>query len=233
MDVLLRCKIPLFLAAFFHEFSSGLLVIMSLEKLFVLHFPTKRSKFSTVKIAKRMSIGLAVFYILVNCPVIYLFKPLDTPFGRVCSFNSNYTSIFFKVSSLLYSFVPFGIIGMANMAIIYKFMKTKFDRGKVGTIPTNQALNKAGMRGTAILITVSLTFLVLTSPIAFSAANTASGTIQHTLLASVFATLSILNHAINSVLYSIVGTKFRNELMALLKCSTRSVGSVGPVAVIN
>ena len=148
MDVLLRCKIPLFLAIFFYEFSSGLLVIMSLEKLFVLHFPLHKSRFSTVKIAKRMSIGLAIFYTLMNSQVFYLYQLVDTPFGKVCGITSyEHHSIFLLVTSLIYSFIPLCIIGVSNMAIIYKFIKAKlsFKQGVTGS--TNQALSKAGMKG--------------------------------------------------------------------------------------
>ena len=180
-----------------------------------------------------MSIGLAIFYVLINCPMIYFYEPFDTPFGKVCSVaksNIKYHSIYFKGASVMYSFIPFVFIGIANVAIIYKFMNVKFIRGHGSTFSTNQALSRAGMKGTAILITVSLTFLFLTAPVSFYGAF--MGTIRPTLLFSVLEASGNLNHAINSVLYCIVGTKFRHELMALLRCSkkgkqeNRSAGSL-------
>ena len=229
IDVWFHCKVSAFLVIFFLQFSSGLLVIMSLEKFLVLHFPLKKSNFSTVKIAKRMSIGLAVFYALINCPMIYLYEPFDTPFGKVCSVaksNIKYHSIYFKGASVMYSFIPFVFIGIANVAIIYKFMNVKFIRGHGSTSSTNQALSRAGMRGTAILITVSLTFLFLTAPVSFYGAF--MGTIRPTLLFSVLEASGNLNHAIKLcfILYSgyQISTWVDCSIKMLQKRKTRKIG---------
>ena len=73
--------------------------------------------------------------------------------------------IFNKIDAVLYSFGPFAIIGLLNVAIIYKFVKAKLESEHAGTNEsTNQALSKSAMRGTAILITVSITFILLTGP---------------------------------------------------------------------
>ena len=79
-----------------------------------------------------------------------------------------------------------------------------------GTESTNQTLSNAAMRGTAILITVTMTFIVLTGPSQVAFAITIH---IHPLLLP-FLYLSVaLNHSINGLLYCIVGSKFgRNWL---------------------
>ena len=81
---------------------------------------------------------------------------------------------------------------------------------KHGTESTNQALSKTAMRGTAILITVSLTFIILTGPasIYYSIFKDSTDPIIHVAL-HVPKTLS---HNINSVLYCIVGSKVQTRI---------------------
>ena len=106
-------------------------------------------------------------------------------------------------------------MGLANIAIIYKFIQAKMASKHGGTESTNQALSHAAMRGTTILITVTMTFIILTAPaqIIFSMI-----TFAHPLLQPFFYLSVILNHSINGFLYMIVGSKFRKELIATLIC---------------
>ena len=123
-----------------------------------------------------------------------------------------------KVDATLYSYLPFAIMGLANTAIIYKFVQAKLASKRGGTESTNQALGNAAMRGTAILITVTMTFLILTVPtnIVFAISLRV-----HPLLSPILYTLVTLNHSINGFLYCIVGTRFRKELIATLRCNRK------------
>ena len=89
-----------------------------------------------------------------------------------------------------------------------------------GTESTNQALGKTAMRGTAILITVSLTFIVLTGP------DSIYYTIfEHSIDQVIYVALRLpktLNHGINGLMYCIVGSKFRQELLGLICCKKSS-----------
>ena len=111
-------------------------------------------------------------------------------------------------------------MGLTNICIIYKFMKAKMAL-KRGSESTNQALSKSAMRGTAILITVSLTFIILTGPssIYFSAVKDNTDLIVHALL----HIPKTLNHGINSVMYCIVGSKFRREFINLICCGRKKL----------
>ena len=92
---------------------------------------------------------------------------------------------------------------------------------KRGTESTNQALGKVAMRGTAILIAVSLTFIVLTGPISVHYAITTK--IDDAVIIFYYV-LANTNHAINAVMYCIVGTSFRRELFEFICCGRRSSG---------
>ena len=158
------CKFCLFCWYFFRQFSSALLVIMSIEKFIALYFPLKIRNICTVKTARWVS-GIAFFiYALFNSQFFVTGKSDKI---KVCTYDEpfdDYINIYIKVDGVLYSYAPLAIMGVANMAIIYKFIKAKLASKGAGTESTNQAMSSAAMRGTAILITVSLMFLVLTGP---------------------------------------------------------------------
>ena len=139
---------------------------------------------------------------------------------RYTGVSGEYVATYFRIDSTLYSFAPFAIMGCTNIAIIYKFIQAKM-AVKCGTESTNQALSKSAMRGTAILITVSVTFMILTGPgsIYYSLATSAD---QITKL--IFLLMEALNHSVNSVMYCIVGTRFRQELFDLICCRKKSSG---------
>ena len=52
-----------------------------------------------------------------------------------------YVLDFSKIDGLLYSFVPFAIMGLSNIVIIYKFVRAKMASKHDGTESTNQALS--------------------------------------------------------------------------------------------
>ena len=77
------------------------------------------------------------------------------------------------------------------------------------------------MRETAILIAVTMTFIILTAPAQIFFAITLN--IHPLIEPFIFISVS-LNHSINGFLCCIVGSKFKKELIAtLLHCKRRHV----------
>ena len=134
-----------------------------------------------------------------------------------------YTMICERIDAVLYSFGPLAIMGLTNIAIIYKFIRAKMASKHGGTESTNQALGNAAMRGTVILITVTMAFMVLTGPANMVFAITQN---VHPLLEPFLRLAVALNHSINGFLYMIVGSKFRKELIAILRCKRRQPGDI-------
>ena len=115
--------------------------------------------------------------------------------------------------SFLYSFGPFAIMVVTNLAIICKFMEAKWASRKnyrQGEL-TSQALSKSASRGTAMLVTVSMTFIILTSPVALNSAKII--TTDNAIQTAVIGTMQYLNHSTNVLLYCVVGQNFRQELL--------------------
>ena len=127
-----------------------------------------------------------------------------------------------RIDGVLYSFGPFVVMGLANIAIIYKFVRAKLVSKHGGTESTNQALSSAAMRGRAILITVTMTFIILTAPPQILFAITHD---NHPLVDAFLYISLALNHGINGFLYTVVGSKFRKELINTLRCIRRQNGT--------
>ena len=118
---------------------------------------------------------------------------------------------------------------LTNITITFKFMSAKCKRNQsISTESTNQALVKSATRGTAMVVTVSITFLVLTAPTAVYKALFHVIDLAQNPVYRVFINFTqYLNHSINGVLHCIVGSRFRNELRKKYSVS-HSVKKMGP-----
>ena len=110
--------------------------------------------------------------------------------------SPQYLNILFSViMAILYSFGPFIVMTVINTAIMYKFMLAKWKSRQGGTESTSQALSKSATRGTAMLLTVSFAFIILTGPIAFANAIWEEGTLP-LLVEDTGTILQYMNHGI-------------------------------------
>ena len=87
---------------------------------------------------------------------------------------------------------------------------------------TFQALNKYATKGTAMVVTVSVTFIVLTVPVSIDQIMGRNLT-PYPLYYAFMTSMQYLDHSINGVLYCIVRTKFKEELLNIFKCRRKTV----------
>ena len=195
---------------------------MSFEKCFAVYFPLKSKTVCTVKTAKWVT-GI-VGVILIGYNIVCFFfkrKEIDETTGEIkCVINDDFWNIYlfyFSFDSVLYSFGPFALMFITNFAIAFKLMRAKCkSKPNNSTESTNQSLVKSATRGTAMVVTVSVTFLILTAPAGVSDALYPRIVIWTIPEYRVFMNLTTyLNHSINGILYCIVGSRFRTELLKL------------------
>ena len=213
-DTWTECKLGSFLFYFGRHYSSTLLVLMSFEKCFAVYFPFKSKTVCTVKTAK-WATGI-VGLILAGYNSMHLFdweSRFIKSYGyQVCIFLKDYGKIIQAIDSALYSFLPFILMFITNFAIVFKFMRARCTENSL-TESTNQALVKSATRGTAMVITVSVTFLILTAPTAVDQALIHVMRLASNPMYNVFMNFTqYLNHSINGVLYCIVGSRFRRQI---------------------
>ena len=153
------CKLYYFMFYLGRHYSSMLLVLMSIEKCFAVYFPLKSKTVCTVKTAKWATGFIGI--ILAGYNLVHLFlreSVISKSSGRhACGVVGDYKIILDAVDSALYSFGPFVLMFMTNFAIVFKFMTAKC-KSTNETESTNQALAKSATRGTAMVVTVSITF---------------------------------------------------------------------------
>ena len=210
-----NCKVGYFLMYFAFNYSSALLVIISFERFLALYFPFKTKTLCTVRIARRVSFVAAILYLAFASQFFLMGKLFVDEYGKYCYYGNvseRYRNILFTtVFPILYSYGPFTLMIICNFAILYKFMKAKFHSQNGGTESTNQALSKSATRGTAMLLTISFAFIILTGPIVVANAVWPNSTIPYFIFRICIA-FEYVNHGINGILYCISGTRFRNEL---------------------
>ena len=204
-----------FLLLFSLQCSSWLVAVMGIEKFFALYFPLQTRSICTVAMAKKVTCVVVLILLAINLQHCFIWEAavsLDRFKNcKVVNVPDGYITIYIQIYYTLYCYAPFTIMFLVNGAIIYKFVGVSCTSGQGGTESTNQALIKSANKGTAILVTVSITFLVLTGPLAVL-----DKTVDVQLDPIVYAIILIMryvNHSINAVLYCISGTRFRNELM--------------------
>ena len=199
---------------------------MSVEKCFAVYFPLKAKTVCTVKTAKWATCAVGV--ILSSYDLVY-FVGFESDISKssghhICVLNSEYWEILDAMDSLLYSFGPFTIMLITNFAIVFKFMRAKCNRNN-STESTNQALAKSATRGTAMVVSVSVTFLLLTAPTAVYMIQSSGTRLSNNQFYRAFMNLTqYLNHSINGILYIIFGSRFRRELLKIFSRKERPEG---------
>ena len=200
-----KCKLGWFVTYFCATYSSALLIILSIEKFIALYFPFRSRIICTLPIARKVVFITASMYAIFNAQYLFILVHRSGS----CYFKAPVIFLDAKVIPILYSFGPFAIMLIFNFAIICKLTVAKWRNtpGVSGSI--NQAMSKSAVRGTAMLLTVSFAFIILTGPfaIALTTARKIASNID-----IILRSLAMLNYAINSVLYCISGSRFRNEL---------------------
>ena len=227
-------KLTYFLFYFFRHYSSSLLVVMSLEKFFALYFPFKSKTVCTLKIAKWVTAALVLIFIVYDVQYLIFYNFVKGNGDVNCFFsNKNHLTILRRIDSILYSFGTFTIMLLTNCAIVAKFMKAKCENILQNSAEsTSQALNKYATKGTAMVVTVSVTFIILTAPVSVDQIMGKKLT-PYPLYYVFMISMQYLSHSINGVLYCIVGTKFREEMIKIVKCHRKmsdvnyQVSSVG------
>ena len=168
----------------------------------------------TVKTAK-WATGV-VGIILAGYDLQYLIVCKATVDKSSCVCQVTYLNIRLFVDSYIYSIGPFVLMSITNFAIVLKFISAKSKQIN-STESTNQALVKSATRGTAMVVSVSVTFLLLTAPTAVRGVLHRWYSLFSLPLYRVYMNLSqYLNHSINGVLYCVVGSRFRGELFNIL-----------------
>ena len=240
------CKFFVPLHMWSRAFSAWVLVIIGLERVIGILRPHRAKVINSKRrygwIITGTALALLCFYspLFVSISRLPVFNQ-GVEFTGYCAFYTDrnhmkeYFMIFDWASLMLTSLLPFVVIISFNSAIIIALIKRR--RQFSGTHGNETDKNNA----VAILISVSLTFIVLTLPYAIyillqryysSVGNYHSFEKTSVILGILAPICDSLNHSINIALYCLCGRKFRRCLLEMLCCACckRRSGVSGPVA---
>ena len=136
----INCGTYHFFLYFFAHYSSTILIIMSVEKWFVLYFPFKAKVVCTLLTARWASLISAVLLIAFETQFFFIFESYDINGLEVCVYsNGKYGSVIETMKSIVYSYVPIIMMGLTSFAIVIKFIMLKINSGN-GHESTNLAV---------------------------------------------------------------------------------------------
>ena len=178
------CKLGYFCWYFFNQYSSVLLVMISVEKCIVVYFPLKVKNICTVKTAKWACLVAAFIIAAFNSQWFFIIEARSGS-CLYTEVSESYVLVYNRIDSIIYSFGPFAIMGLTNICIIYKLYKSQM---------------------------LQFTFLLLKTIL---------------IVRALLHIPKTLNHGINAVMYCIVGSRFRQELIELISCRKKKLSGEG------
>lgn len=208
--------------------SAWLLVGVTTERFVAVCFPFKASSFLKVTTARWISAGIVIVIFLVNCYGFWMWKVINnrctTVNPQMYGMYLRYVTIF---ASLFYTYMPSAIICVLNAMILrHLYVNSKRLRNARHTVG-HKGKDK-GAKVTKMILVATFAYMFCTIP--FASFNTLmyfgvlrldrhlSGFIQFWLQFLVSA-----NHSCNFLIYVFSGTKFRDELSKLCRCSKKKI----------
>ena len=210
-------------------FCSTLFILsMTFGRFYSIIRPHKAASFNTVKRAKITIVCIVMFSIPFNVPHLFVTGNDGrqcVPFGR--ALDKVIGLFYYWLSFVIYFVVPFVLLLIMNSVIIHTLRnRSKFKRSE-GQGQSEQApkIKNSDMQVFAILLLVTFTFLVVTTPAYCFFLYTMFYNYNKSPRA--FAEFNIFyhfaqkghftNYGINFFLYVISGQKFRSDLINLFR----------------
>ena len=198
------CRIYLWLTLSVPFVSSWLVVLVSLERVFIVCRPLHAKVWCTRKTAWRASLGLVLVMLLGNTYVFALGKP------GVCVVKPNAVYVITVTAIVMFSCLPFVIILISNAIIVYQLVRQKRYISK--RLSTTVSPQGDTQRLTTMLLANSCVFLILTLPYNTMLSYKQLGGRPVLWVVAIAEYLLCLNHACNFLLYTITGSLYRQEL---------------------
>lgn len=243
----LVCKFSVYLTYSSSQLSSWILVAVTIERLISVVWPHRVRLGCTTRLSVTVIFVIVLIIFGSNAHIFYGFGRSDLPVFRnegYCQplyedyftfFNKTYPWIDFAVVFA----IPFGILLISNLGIVYRLHKSRRERRKMSIIVKSRSDKSTAndiRRVTIILIILSVVFFICLAPVSIYFIYRPY-MIEHrerlicvdiyeyirlkeldVFLNALTNLLGYINAAFNFILYFISGSKYRAEIKALLFC---------------
>ena len=227
------CKTINFMSYTCFDIAVWTLVAMTIERFLAVHFPFKASKYATIKNGKIVLVVLIIVFTGIN---LHFFWTVSLNERGHCAYLEEHTHFHDEVwpwiDATLYSFLPFALLLIFNILIIYDNRRHLKRRSTLHAKRKKDGKYNSGFhyRLSAMLVTVSIVFLLLSAPnvilisIRKEYFDFSEGVpdfqdvATYSLWSRTTSFCLYLNHSVNFLLYCVSGQRFRRELINLLRC---------------
>ncbi|XP_074662317.1 uncharacterized protein LOC141914882 [Tubulanus polymorphus] len=227
------CKIAQFLLYLANTLSVWLIVAMTTERLFVVMFPLKATRYLSVKISASFTEIIFVSSVYLACPALGLAGTFDYCNRSECGvMGGTISSIWSTVIKVMETYIPIPVLIINNSLIIVAIYRAKQFKSSMDTAtnaPKHSKSKSNEKEITQTLVIVSVVFLVLNLPSAImnivfmftidEDKDTCTTKLEVAKTVAVIADFLLkLSHGLNGYLYCLRSKKFRDRLKMILCC---------------
>ena len=219
------CKFNGFLIYYFTHLDASFITILTLERLLAVARPYHVNQIITrFKITIIIGILVVIFLawdgeLIFRTDLKITRNPKTNKTTSFCGATHTYgqpSEIFMvkdTISMLLRSFIPIGIIVLANLVIIIKLFRQKQERSRMTTAPSQDHTSKV----TWMIVLASIAFVITVTPINVYKYLYLNDKIKKSPeILSIFGLLYRINPVVNFYIYFIAGGLFKTEVKHFL-----------------
>ncbi|CAC5426388.1 unnamed protein product [Mytilus coruscus] len=229
------CKLHTYIVYFSLDFSSWILMAVTVQRVFLVWFPQKTKTKCTKQEAGISLVAIAAFLLLINSHILYGYGDKEfivngTVSVEKCSFMSDeynqfWNSSWARIDLALFCGIPFCCLLIGNVLIFVKVLSIK--RAVKRRIAPSASTRGSGAKQkdsklssmSVMLFTLNTVFLLSTTPISVYMIGNATWEKElvgrdYAVLEMMWAIVNIfmyLNNSMNFLLYILSGSKFRHE----------------------
>ena len=214
------CKINLFCMYYVIQLEAWILVCVNIERLTAVFLPMKAKKLFTKRSALiQMAIVASVLFV-INSHIFWTQTLVDDGSVYVCMEHPDFAMfrlhVYGWIDMVLASVLPFSVMFVSSIAICVKlYMQSKIGGSSASSKTTTI---------TVMLITVCIVFVLCSLPITIFLSDTEYFVTRYgccfswNVIWPVVSIVMFTNNAVNFLLYSISGPRFRDELRRMFPC---------------
>ena len=235
------CRIQIWITYAFTQMSAWILVSMTVHRALGIVWPHRTRKFLTRSNAKKVVVFIVLFCAVFHAHAFYGHSLVAVDSGQTAecyySFVSERYRMFFDsawlwVNIVVAAFLPFACLLVTNTVLVRTVGRSLREARE--TLAEGRSSDQFASRDkklssmTVTLVTTSVAFLLLTSPInvhesleaalAFGTAEDVRLSAESELVGTVCVMLWLTNLAINFYLYCLTGARYRAGFLRLFGC---------------
>ena len=223
------CVVYLFVAYCSAQVSSWMITAVTMERVGVVAMPHKSRSVFTTRKSYVVILVIIAFLAIENSHIFFAHKLIYISTNeKACLIKEHFeefsTDVWPWIDAIMYTFLPFGIIMVCNIIIIFLVLKSVRERQAMTSTGNDATKDNETNKMTQVLLVISFFFILTTTPISlyllFADPNNPERISENSIGYITVNFVSSLNHSCNFIMYSLSGPTFRSELKRLFSCES-------------